>query len=54
VNLETLNRYVLAAIGLFALVLYLAMMYAGVADFISRMPKHSAGRKRPKLRNAKK
>ena len=47
-NLEALNRYVLVAVGLFAVLLYLAMLYVGLSELISRMPKRARGRKRPK------
>ena len=38
-NLEMLNRYVLAAIGLFAVLLYFGVVYAGFSEFVSRLRK---------------
>ena len=46
VNYETWNRYVLIAIGVFAVALYLGLMYAGIAEFMSRISKSEKGRKR--------
>jgi Na+-transporting methylmalonyl-CoA/oxaloacetate decarboxylase gamma subunit len=59
VNPDTLNRYVLVMIGLFAVLLYLVMVVAGFSELISRMPRAKGHRKRPKaaagrLRSAKK
>jgi hypothetical protein len=60
VNLEALNRYVLVAIGLFGAAMYIVMVYAGLSEFVSRLPKPKKSRKRsraiarPRLRNAKK
>jgi Na+-transporting methylmalonyl-CoA/oxaloacetate decarboxylase gamma subunit len=59
VNLDALNRYVLVIIGLFAVLLYLVMVVAGLSELISRMPKAKGQRKRSKavagrLRSAKK
>ena len=58
-NLDPLNRYVLVIIGLFAVLLYLVMVVAGLSELISRMPKAKGRRKRSKavagqLRSAKK
>lgn len=47
-NLETLNRYVLVVIGLFAVFLYLALAVAGFSEMISRMPKRKDRRNRSK------
>lgn len=58
-NLETVNCYVLVIIGLFAVLLYLVMVVAGLSELMSRMPKAKGQRKRSKsaagrLRSAKK
>ncbi len=60
-NVDALNRYVVAAIGLFAVFSYVAIIFMGIAELISRMPKRSTRRKRSRdgstarrLRNAKK
>lgn len=45
-NLEALNRYVLIVIGLFAIVLYIVMVFTGFSELISRMPKPKRQRKR--------
>ncbi|HWO38808.1 MAG TPA: hypothetical protein VNO32_59290 [Candidatus Acidoferrum sp.] len=47
-DLETLNRYVLAAVGLLAALVYFGMVYAGFSAFISRLPKRRDRRKRAK------
>lgn len=59
-NYEAWNRYVLMAIGLFAALLYIGLIYAGVADFLSRISKSEKNKKRsgsrisvPRLRNPK-
>ena len=59
-NYEAWNGYVLIAIGLFAVLLYVGLIYAGFAEFMSRIPKSSKSKKRsrsrlqaPKLRNPK-
>ena len=36
-NPDTLNRYVLGVIGVFVLLLYLGMMFAGCSELISRL-----------------
>ena len=41
-NLEVLNKYVLGAIGLFALCLYIATVAAGFVELMSRLPKAGA------------
>jgi hypothetical protein len=38
-DLEALNRYVLVAIGLFGIFLYIGMLYAGFIEFRSRWSK---------------
>ena len=59
-NYEAWNRYVLMVIGLFAAFLYVGLIYAGVAEFMSRISKSSKSKKRargrvsaPRLRNPK-
>ena len=59
-NYEAWNRYVLMAIGLFAVLLYVGLLYAGFAEFMSRVSKRSKNKKRsrsrvpaPRLRNGK-
>ena len=60
VNYEAGNRYVLMAIGLFAALLYVGLIYAGFAEFMSCISKGSKHKKRsrsrvsaPRLRNPK-
>jgi len=60
VDYETLNRYVLIAIGLFAVLLYIGLVCAGFAEFIAGIPKRASRKKRTRnrretrgLRNAK-
>lgn len=57
-NTETLNRDVLVIIALFAILLYFAMVAAGVSELTSRLPKPKSQRKRSKagerLRSPKK
>ena len=45
-NYETLNRYVLLAIGLFALLLYISMVYAGLAEFMAGRSKRTNRKER--------
>ena len=45
-NLEAMNRYVLAIVGLFAALLYVGMVFAGLSEFISGLPKRGRRRKR--------
>ena len=45
VTYEALNRYVLMAIGLFALLLYLGVIWAGFAEFIVRMASSGESKK---------
>ena len=47
-NLDTLNRYLLGVIGVFAVLLYIGMMFAGASELISRLPKRGR-RKRQKV-----
>jgi uncharacterized membrane protein len=51
VNLDVLNGYVLGAIGLFAVCLYIAMLVSGVAELRSRLSK--VGIRKKRLRNLK-
>ena len=58
-SLDALNRYVLAVIALFAVLLYFVVVVTGFSELISRMPKPNGQRKRSKaiarrLRSAKK
>jgi len=46
VNYEALNRDVLIAIALFAVLLYIALVYAGFAEFASRISKKGKNKKR--------
>lgn len=48
-NYEAWNRYVLMAIGLFAVLLYIGLIYAGAAELMSRRSKSKRNRKH--LRN---
>jgi hypothetical protein len=50
VNYEAWNRYLLIAIGLFAVVLYFGLMSAGVAEFISRISKGTRNKKHSRNR----
>jgi hypothetical protein len=52
VNLDALNRYVLIAIGVFAALLFAAIVCAGFGELISGLPKHSDRRKRLKRRRS--
>ena len=47
---ETLNRYVLIAIALFAVLLYIALVCAGFAEFIGGIPKRANRKKRSRNR----
>ncbi len=44
-NLELLNGYVLVAIVIFAICLYIAMIAAGFTELVSRLPKARTGKK---------
>ena len=48
-NYEAWNRYVLMAIGLFAVLLYIGLIYGGFVEFMSRISKKGKSKKR--LRN---
>ena len=47
-NLEAVNRYVLGAIGLFAVCFYIAIVTYGFGDLVSRLPKAGPRKKRSK------
>jgi hypothetical protein len=54
-DLEALNRYVLIAIGLFAVLLYVSLLYAGLTEFRARisqkaLPERGAARGLPKTK----
>jgi hypothetical protein len=51
-DLETLNRYVLMAIAVFAVLLYVGSLYVGFAEFMARISKERNGRKRFRNRDA--
>ena len=60
-NYEALNQYVLIAIGLFAVLLYIGLLWAGFAEFVAGISKSGESKKRSRsrvttrrLRNAKK
>jgi hypothetical protein len=60
VNYEALNQYVLIAIALLAVLLYIGLICAGFAEFMRAIPKRSNRKKRSRnrretrgLRNAK-
>jgi hypothetical protein len=60
VSYEAWNRYVLAAIGLFGVLLYCGLLYVGFAEFRARIPKRNGSKKQSrnrviarKLRNPK-
>jgi hypothetical protein len=48
VNYEVWNRYVLVAIGLFGVLLYCGLVYAGFIEFRTRISKSSGQKKRPR------
>ena len=50
-NYEAWNRYVLMAIGLFAVLLYVGLIYAGFAEFMSRISKSGKSKKRSRSRH---
>ena len=52
VNLEVLNRYVLAAIGLFAFCLSIAILAIGFSELRSRLPKIGTRKKRSRNQSA--
>ena len=45
-NYEAWNRYVLMAVGLFAVALYVALLYAGFTELMSRITKSEKDKKR--------
>lgn len=49
-NYEAWNRYVLTAIGLFAVLLYGGLLYAGIAEFRSRLSQPEKSNKRSRNR----
>ena len=57
-NYEALNQYVLIAIGLFAVLLYIGLVWAGFIEFVAGISKKGESKKCPRsrdrLRNAKK
>ena len=44
-DFEALNRYVLAAIGLFAVLVYFGLLYAGFLEFRSRISRSNRYKK---------
>ena len=51
-NYEAWNRYVLLAIGLFGLLLYIGLLYAGFTEFRSRLSKSNSNKRRSQNRIA--
>ena len=49
-NYEAWNRYVLMAIGLFGVLLYIGLLYAGFSEFMSRLSKSKKDKKRSRNR----
>ena len=49
-NYEAWNRYVLAAIGLFGVLLYVGLLYVGFVEFRSRISKNNSNKKRSRDR----
>lgn len=49
-NYEAWNRYVLVAIGLFGVLLYVGLLYAGFTEFRSRLSKSSKNKNRSRNR----
>jgi hypothetical protein len=45
-NYEAWNGYVLMAIGLFGVLLYIGLLYAGVVEFIGRVSKKESRKRR--------
>jgi len=52
VSLDVVNGYVLGAIGLFALCLYIATVATGLGELIARLPKVGARKRRSRNSNA--
>jgi len=50
VNYEAWNRYVLVAIGLFGVLMYFGLLYAGFTEFRSRISKSSSNKRRSRSR----
>jgi hypothetical protein len=50
VNYEALNQYVLIAIALFAVLLYIGLVCAGFAEFMTGIPKRADRKKRSRNR----
>jgi hypothetical protein len=50
VNYEAWNRYVLMAIGVFAVLLYVGLVYASLAEFMTRMSNKGNRKKRSRNR----
>jgi len=50
VNYEPWNRCVLVAIGLFGVLLYCGLLYAGFIEFRSRISKNGSNKKRSRNR----
>jgi hypothetical protein len=48
VNYEAWNRYVLATVGVFGVLLYCGLVYAGFIEFRARISKRSGHKKRPR------
>jgi hypothetical protein len=46
VNYEAWNGYVLMAIGLFGVLLYIGLLYAGLVEFMGRISKKDNRKKR--------
>lgn len=49
-NYEAWNRYVLMAVGVFAVLLYAGLLYAGIAEFRSRSSQRDKPNKRSRNR----
>lgn len=49
-NYEAWNRYVLVAIGLFAVLLYIGLIYAGFVEFMSRISRSGKDKRRSRNR----
>jgi hypothetical protein len=50
VNYEALNQYVLIAIGLFAVLLYIGMIWVGFAEFVAAKLRNGQKKKRSRFR----
>jgi hypothetical protein len=50
VTYEAWNRYVLMAIGLFAVLLYVGLLYTGFVEFMSRISRRCKNKKRSRNR----